>query len=204
VAVPVQNPASPRPSEVRGFVEHDGHVAIDAAHYTRAVAAEGVAWQQIPEHGRELSAVTTAPVTAPASEPGGACARLEYELYVFAAGERTLTLYVSPTLDCLPGRQLRCGVSFDDETPEVVDLLAGDSLQAWSRAVSDGVRQVSVNVELAQPGAHVLKLWRVDPAVVLQKIVLHGADLRPSYLGPPESPRGPLAEPVPEPAAEQE
>jgi glycosyl hydrolase family 115 (putative glucuronidase)/glycosyl hydrolase family 115 len=203
VALPVFNPSTPRPSEVQGFVECDGYVSIEAAHYSRAVGAEGIAWQQIPEHGREHSALTTVPVSAPPSELGADGARLEYALHLFSAGQRTLDLYVSPTLDCLPGRRLRCGVSFDDEAPQLVDVLADDSPAAWSRAVSDGVRQVSVSVELA-PGAHVLKLWRVDPALVLQKLVLHGPGLRPSYLGPPESPRGPLAEPVAEPSAEQE
>jgi hypothetical protein len=203
VAVPVHNPASPRPGDVRGFIEHDGHVSIEAAHYTRAIGADGCEWQQIPEHGREHSAVTTVPVSAPPSKLGPDGARLEYELYVFTAGERTLTLYVSPTLDCLPGQRLRCGVSFDEDLPHEVDLLADGTAEGWGRAVSDAVRKVAVNIELAEPGAHVLKLWRVDPAVVLQKIVLHGVSLRPSYLGPPESPHGPLAEPEP-PAAEQE
>jgi hypothetical protein len=33
----------------------------------------------------------------------------------------------------------------------------------------------------------VLKLWAVDPGLVLQKIVIEARDLAPSYLGPPES-----------------
>jgi hypothetical protein len=204
VAVPVFNPESPRPTEVRGFIESDGYVSIEAAHYERAVAAAGIEWQSIPELARGSSALTTVPVTAPPSELGADTPRLEYALHLFSTGPRTLTLHVSPTLDCLPGRRLRCGVSLGDEAPQVVDLLADDSPAAWARAVSDGVRKVSVSLDVAQAGPHVLKLWRVDPAVVLQKLVLHGAELRPSYLGPPESPRGPLAEPVAAPPAEPE
>jgi hypothetical protein len=32
-----------------------------------------------------------------------------------------------------------------------------------------------------------LKLWTVDPGVVLQKIVIETHDIAQSYLGPPES-----------------
>jgi hypothetical protein len=37
----------------------------------------------------------------------------------------------------------------------------------------------------------VLKYWYVTPGVVLERIVIDAGGLKPSYLGPPESPRLP-------------
>ncbi len=38
-----------------------------------------------------------------------------------------------------------------------------------------------------EPGPHRLRIHRVDPGAVLQKIVIDTGNLKPSYLGPPES-----------------
>lgn len=187
IGVPIVNPGAL--DGATGFVETDGYVSILAAHFGRAEGANGVSWQVVPESGREGPAVTSVPVTAPPNELASGAPFLEYELWLLTPGPRTLELHVSPTLDCLPERRLRCGVSVDDGAPVLVDVLADDSPRAWARAVSDAVRKVTLDVGALEPGHHRLRLWRVDPALVVQKLVLHTGSLRSSYLGPPESRR---------------
>ena len=71
-----------------------------------------------------------------------------------------------------------------------VDSLEHNTQQDWVQAVSDGVRRVTVPLKIARPGYHTLKIWAVDPALVVERLVVsYGANgsLRPSYLGPPES-----------------
>jgi hypothetical protein len=53
--------------------------------------------------------------------------------------------------------------------------------------VKDSVRKVKSSHMLSGPGYHTLKFWMVDPALVLEKLVVNLGGVKPSYLGPPES-----------------
>lgn len=182
----VLNPAAPRPGAVRGFVEGDGYVSIEAEHFTRAVGAAPVNWVRIPGLGRTLSGMTAFPVTAPPQTPAGDSPHLEYRLHLFEGGDVTVRAIFSPTLD-FRATGLRYAVSFDDQPPEVVNIAADTTLRAWERWVSDNMIATVTGHHLAGPGDHVLRYWLVDPGVVLQKLVVEHGQARPSYLGPPES-----------------
>ncbi|TQM79448.1 glycosyl hydrolase family 115 (putative glucuronidase) [Saccharothrix saharensis] len=177
----------------RGFVEANGYVSIEAAHATRVVDGDGVRWRRIPGLGRTGDGVQPFPVTAPSREPTGP--RLEYELTVRSTGPVTVWAYLSPRNPVLPGRPgLRYGVSFDDQPPQVVDITAATGAddtamnREWERNTSDNVNRTATGHHLAA-GVHTLKVWVVDPTVVVQKLVVDTGGLRPSYLGPPESRR---------------
>jgi hypothetical protein len=187
----VMNPSSPRRDDVTGFVEGNGYVSMEAEHYARAVAAAPMQWLRIPDLGRTLSAMTITPVTSAAQTLGAASPRLEYQLFMFDSGAVSVRSYLSPTLNFSGVTTgLRYAVSFDDETPQIVNAAADSSQNAWNQMVGDNIAILTSKHQLAKPGAHVLKFWVVDPGVVLQKIVVDAGGVKPSYLGPPESFRG--------------
>ncbi|MCC3153136.1 glycosyl hydrolase 115 family protein [Hymenobacter sp. BT770] len=177
-----------------GFVENDGYVSIEAEHYTKAVGAGPVTWQHLPDLGRTLGGVTTFPVTAaPQTTPSGASPHLEYQVTLKQAGPITVRAYFAPTLDFTNTQGLRYAVSIDDEAPQIINLHTGlkpdNGNRPWEQAVADNIIIKTSQHNLAAAGPHVLKFWRVDPGVVLEKLVVHRGELPASYLGPPESPR---------------
>lgn len=192
VTVPVFNPSKPGRSTVKGFVEANGCVSIEAEHFTRNIPASSARWTKIPGLGRTLSSMSIFPVTASSVLPPRNSPRLEYKMFLFDSGKIEVETILSPTLNFVAGRGLRFALSFDDEPPCIVtavaaDYSAGDRNRDWERTVADGVRIVRTPFILPKAGEHVLKVWMVDPGVVLQKIVVDCGGQKPTYLGPPES-----------------
>ena len=184
--LPVEKPEIP---QLAGFVETDRHVAIEAPHFSRALSSLGIEWKVLPKFGRTLGGVTTFPVTAPVQQPGGGSPHLEYDVHLTSTGELTVEFHCAPSLNFQSGDGLRFAVSLDDGPPEVVKLDTWATLRTWEQSVADGVRRVSTKLVVDKPGQHVLKFWMVTPGVVLERIIIDAGGIRPSYLGPVESPR---------------
>lgn len=176
-----------------GFVEANGYVSMEADHYTRSVAAGGVAWRRVPDIGRTGAGMEPFPVTAPRQVPAGDGARLEYDMTLTVTGPVKVWAYLSPRNNVLPTDGLTYAVSVDGEAPQLVNATAATGAndttmnRQWERNTSDNVNLTSTTHEIPEPGVHTLKVWAVDPTVVVQKLVVDTGGLKTSYLGPPES-----------------
>jgi len=187
VALAAFKPPEPTQSSLRGFVESDGYVSIDAEHFTKKTDAVGPSWQKIDDYGRTLSSMTIFPVTAKSVTPPIDSPSLEYQMYLFHPSKLEVEAFLAPTLNFVPGRGLRFAISFDDQPPQIIDALAYNTQQDWAQSVEDSVRKLKSTHTVEGVGYHTLKVWMVDPGVVLQKLVVDMGGVKPSYLGPPES-----------------
>ncbi|KAG6872327.1 hypothetical protein C0995_010748 [Termitomyces sp. Mi166 len=208
------------PSDFKGFVEGGGAISIEAAHATRNNTVNGIAWREIAGYGRTLSGVTTFPRDAShdVSFAPGTGPSLEYDFYSFTtisnSGNITATVYVSPSWNAgEPARPLAFAVQLDAGTPQTIQFFPnpeepGQVPTAWGGLdgfVANGVVSAVSQFKGVQAGKHTLKIWAVEPAVVIQKIVigeycggvgpewllnsvfLDTGGVVASYLGPPES-----------------
>jgi len=187
IQVQLNNNAEPKLENVKGFIETDGYVSMEAAHFTRAVDAAPIKWQILPDYGRTLSAITPFPVTSSAQQPGGNSPHVEYNMYLFTQGNIKVNVYLSPTINFKEGEGLHYGISVDNEVPQIINMDAKNTNHDWEESVKDNIKVLTSQHAINTPGEHILKFWMVDPGVVLQKIVVDTGALKPSYLGPPES-----------------
>lgn len=178
---------------LRGFAEDGGVVSIEPAHFTRNVTAGAARWSLLADYGRTLSGMRAeAPLDAPSATPAVDSPCLEYRIHVSTTGPVEVVAITSPTLNFVPGRGLRYAVSIDEEAPQLVTLVpagyqAQNGNRDWEKVVGDNARYGRSGHAIATPGYHTLKIWMVDPAVVVQKLIVDLGGTKPSYLGPPES-----------------
>jgi lysophospholipase L1-like esterase len=177
-----------------------GPTAFAAERAMDNIEAGGARWEAIPDYGRGISGMTVFPVTTPSATPPEGSPRLDYKVFVPKAGDIQVDVITGPTLDFVPGRGLRLAVSFDDQKPQVVDALANQAfsdpskrpdttsppIRDWGEWVKGNARTLNSTHAIGAPGVHTLKIWMVDPAVVLETLIVHRKDVRPSYFGPPE------------------
>ncbi|KAL6302572.1 hypothetical protein BKA93DRAFT_389853 [Sparassis latifolia] len=183
------------PSGYVGFVEGDGVVSIEAAKAARNTSVDGVTWTNIPNYGRTVSGVTPWPRgSADQNYSIGTGPSIEYDFYTFDAYNDTnvtVTAYLSPSLNALgPDRPLAIALQMDSDDPQVSYFIPnaapGSLPDAWNQWVSESIVTVPMTF-YAPPGAHTLTVYMIEPAVVVQKLVVDCGGLLPSYLGPPES-----------------
>ena len=191
--VEIKVPLEREISLAKGYIENNGVVSIEAAHYSNAISSGKVSWQVIPNLGRTGCGVIAQPVNIERQEISRKNARLEYEFTVYEPGEATIEMYLSPTLNFMKSEGLVFGVSIDDEDPQLVNMHEGDTVPDWkypywwNTAVGNRIIIENSKFTIKEAGTHTLKIWMVDPGIVFQKIVIDMGGLKPSYLGPPES-----------------
>ncbi|EJT96984.1 hypothetical protein DACRYDRAFT_112315 [Dacryopinax primogenitus] len=182
------------PANFSAFVEGDGSVTMEAEHATRNTTVDSTTWTVLPNYGRTLSGVTPFPPNGGNYTPGTGPS-LEYDVYIFNTmeGNVTVTTYVSPSLNNNPTRPLGYAVQWDSSEPVSIYFIpyapASTMPAGWDTPdgfAANAIISTSTNFTTA-PGAHTLKIWQIEPAVILQRIVINTGNVRQSYLGPPES-----------------
>ncbi|KAK0237297.1 hypothetical protein EDD85DRAFT_908116 [Armillaria nabsnona] len=181
-----------------GFVEGAGVVSIEAAHATRNTSVDGVYWRELPGIGRTLSGMTPWPRTGHngGNFTAGSGPSLEYDFFTFSetTNKTSVTVYVSPSLNANGAdRPLDVAIALDGEVlssyfippaaPGVLPAVWG----GYDGFVANSIVPIALSFTGMKPGAHILKIFMIEPAVVVQKTVIDVGGLESSYLGPPES-----------------
>ncbi|KAJ4484122.1 hypothetical protein C8J55DRAFT_535358 [Lentinula edodes] len=198
VMVQTQNTEQQVPSNFTGFVESMGVVSFEAAHAIRNSSVADIFWKELPGLGRTLSGVTPWPRDGNngANFSAGAGPSLEYDFFVVSNRTNiTVVTRLSPSLNANGAdRPLAFALQVGSEPIQISyfippDVAPGAEPAPWSGL--DGFAAnviVSVNMTFdITPGAQTLKLFMIEPAVVVQKFDIDTGNLQPSYLGPIES-----------------
>lgn len=164
------------------FKEKDGYVSMEAEHYTRVANGASAHWITIPNLGRTLSAVTTSLCTV--TPDNGMY--LEYDFETEYMGEASVLVRFSSTLNFNNNKGLRYAVSLDGGEEQVVNI-NGDYRGDLGKWQAEHIIDTQTSHSLTKKGKHTLRIRPLDPALVLQKIMIDFGGLKSSFLGAPET-----------------
>lgn len=179
------------------YVEANGYVAIEAEHFSRSIAAGGSEWKLVKNWGRVGDSMRVYPDVARRIDITEAdfmtkSARLEYKVYFKTAGTHKVTLYRNPTLN--EGsengvtRSARTAIGINNSIPVLARGSAQTSAGGWKKMVlehTDKITEASITVPSA--GVHTLAVYKSDPSIGFDRIVVNTGGEVTSYYGPPES-----------------
>lgn len=179
IAIEARNVAAPRGT----LVEDNRIIAFNAGRYARLQAVGGLGWAPMPDLGRSGRALASSVDLPSATDPAKA-PFAEYRFRTSSTGRVKLRTTLLPGFALNADTRLRYAVSIDGGPLQLVDA---EARRNWDDGVQTNQITSSTDWTIAKAGEHILRVYAVDPAVVLDSFVLDFGGLARSYLAPPET-----------------
>ncbi len=175
------------------YLERNGLVAIDAAHFSGKHDTEEASFKVFTGLGRREDAVGLKPVTAYFEDPAKA-PYADYSFEIQEDGDYTLVFQLLCCNPWIQGRKIKLCYSLGDEavrrTAVVSEKYVAGESGDWGWGVLNHIHLVNEEVSL-KAGSNTLRVYGTDPENIFERIILvrKGAKIPASYLGPDESRR---------------
>ncbi|WP_460893503.1 glycosyl hydrolase 115 family protein [Rufibacter soli] len=175
----------------KGFIENNGYVSIFAGNFTRKTEKQGRSWEPVTGLGHtgkalmaplSMGAIITDPEKIKENAPA-----VEYDFYSLTEASPTVSVFTLPTHPVTSGFSMRYGVSIDDGPVKVVDFKTAGRSEEWKVNVLENRARRQVKSPALASGKHTLKIYLLDPGVVLDYITIDLGGLKKAYSIIPET-----------------
>ncbi|XCF05980.1 glycosyl hydrolase 115 family protein [Tamlana crocina] len=191
LGVSVFNPKFKDLENYKGFVEDKGFISINAENFTRKIDGKEAKWATFSGLGYTGNVSVALPRSATSETTVEAIKQnspiLEYDFYTFNFGEVDVFLQAVPTHAFNNDTGVRCAVAIDDAEPVIVDFQTFGRSETWKQNVLKNASVQSVKQIVNTAGKHKLKIWMVDPGVMLDQILIDLGGWKTSYAFPSET-----------------
>ncbi|MCJ8165955.1 glycosyl hydrolase 115 family protein [Pontibacter sp. E15-1] len=191
VAVKAVKPADPAFAAYEGFAESNGYVSIFAENFSRKTDKQSKGWELVEGLGHTGKALMALPLEV---KPVGETESVKehapfvaYDFYTLTAAAPTITVSTLPTHPVTKAHGMRYAVSIDDGPVEVVDFQTFGRSEEWKENVLRNSAERRLTYQRIGTGKHVLKIYLIDPGVLLDKITIDLGGLKKAYSTIPET-----------------
>ncbi|MES2276551.1 MAG: glycosyl hydrolase 115 family protein [Bacteroidota bacterium] len=187
VAVEVSN-NSLAPKGYPGFIENNGYISIYARSYQSKTKHKDEYWGEVSGLGgtemalEALPLSVNAPVKTDLSDAGiKKYAAVSYDFYTSKKADADLQIYTIPTYPINRNFEMRYAVSVDDGPATMLNFKTTGRSEEWKQAVLSNTILRNVKIPELNSGHHKLRVYFIDPGVILDRIVVDLGGLRPFY-----------------------
>ncbi|MBW3375186.1 glycosyl hydrolase 115 family protein [Hymenobacter norwichensis] len=193
VAVRAATESSKVAATYSGFIETNGYISLLATHYNRKTDLPNRHWTLVEGVGRAGSALQAQPLqaapldAAAGSATSAASVAVEYDFYTLTPAAPTVHVFTLPTHPTTQAASVRYGVSVDDGPMQIFDCKTVGRSEEWKQNVLSNSAHRQFTAPQLSPGPHTLKVYPLDPGVLLDRITIDLGGLQPAYGTIPET-----------------
>ncbi|GGA83403.1 hypothetical protein GCM10008015_25250 [Flavobacterium palustre] len=191
IGVSAFNPKFANLENYKGFIEDKGYVSINAVNYSNRKEGIAAKWETFEGIGYAGKVSVALPRTAN-SEVDLKLIKsnspvMEYDFYSFNFGQANVKVQAIPTHAFYEGKGVRCAVAIDDADPVILDFQTFGRSDEWLQNTLKNAAVKSAKQIVNKAGKHTLKVWMVDPGVMIDQILIDLGGWKDSYAFPPET-----------------
>ena len=187
----------------KGFIENNGFVSMYASHFNRQVKKVHGDWQRLPGLGytgealqSEASPLKDIVLMKDTNWLRKNSSYAEYDFYTFSPGRAAITVFSLPTHPLNNLGSMRYALAVDDGPLQLVDFRSFGRSEEWKLNVLRNRAEKKVNISFLNKGKHRLRIYTIDPGVILDAILIDLGGLINAYGVIPETKPGTTRMPV--------
>jgi Gylcosyl hydrolase family 115 C-terminal domain len=191
-------------NDFKGFVENNGYISITPTHYSRLKKQGHTDWKLLPGLGYAGEVLLSQAVTQQHIEhlnDSGWITKnssyVEYDFYTFSSTNAELTMFTVPTHPLNNLCSMRYAVSIDEGPLQVADFRTFGRSEEWKQYVLKNRAEKKLSLSYLTKGKHRLRIYSVDPGVMLDALLIDLGGLKQAYsLIPETKPNAATTKPV--------
>lgn len=177
-----------------GVIENNGSLSIHAANYSRQTIKPFNHWSVINDLGYTGRSLEVLPLNIKngsiSAEPESIKKMnsfVEYDFYMFTTASPRVSIFTLPTHPLNSSLGMRYAVCIDDGPLQVVDFRTFGRSEEWMQNVLRNRAERKIQMPFLNAGRHTMKIYCIDPGVILDEIRIDIGGLINAYSTVPET-----------------
>ena len=176
----------------KGFVEQNGLVSINASHFSSKAEKKPFAWKIVNHLGHTGDALIVVPeqmdqIKYDSTKIAQSSSFVEYHFYTFTEAAPVITIYSLPTHPVNNNFSNRYAVSVDNGLLTIIDFKTFGRSEEWKQNVLRNSAIKTFQANFLSKGKHILRIYAVDPGVILDRVVVNLGNNNKTYSVIPET-----------------